>query len=297
MGIKSERVEQGVLSTWVIDVKVVVASGKGGTGKTTVSVNLALSLDNVQLLDCDVEEPDCNIFLKLPLEKLEDVFLPVPKIDMEKCTFCGKCSEFCKYNALAIFPTDALVFADLCHGCGGCFLVCPEHAIGERKKIIGVLEHSQSTHSHVQFMRGVLNIGEPMATPIIAALKKKIDDSKITILDSPPGTACPVIEAVSDCDFCILVTEPTPFGLHDVKLAVELTRVLHVPCGVIINKAGIGDNTVEEYCTKEGIPLLMEIPHSKKIAHLCSQGIPFVEEMPSWKEKFRQMKYDIEELL
>lgn len=275
-------------------MKIAVASGKGGTGKTTISVNLALSLDNVQLLDCDVEEPDCNIFLKLPLENMEDVFLPVPEIDREKCVFCGKCSEFCRYNALAIFPGDALVFADLCHGCGGCFLVCPEDALKERRKKVGVIEYSSSD---INFMRGVLNTGEPMATPVIKALKKKIDKSKLIILDSPPGTACPVIETVSDCDFCILVTEPTPFGLHDVELAVALTRILEVPCGVIINKAGIGDDAVHEFLNKEGIPLLMEVPYSKKVAHLCSQGIPFVEKMPSWKEKFQQIICDIEEII
>jgi MinD superfamily P-loop ATPase len=277
-------------------VKIAVASGKGGTGKTTISVNLALSLDNVQLLDCDVEEPDCNIFLKLPLENMEDVSLPVPEIDMDTCIFCGKCSEFCRYNALAIFPGDALVFADLCHGCGGCFLVCPEHALKERRKVIGVIEYSSSA-SDIHFMRGVLNSGEPMATPVIKALKKKIDKSKTIILDSPPGTACPVIETVSDCDFCILVTEPTPFGLHDVKLAAALTRIVEVPCGVIINKAGVGDKTVQVFCKKEGIPLLMEVPYSKKVAYLCSQGIPFAEEMPSWKEKFQKVICDIEEII
>ncbi|MBU7016946.1 MAG: ATP-binding protein [Theionarchaea archaeon] len=276
-------------------MKIAIASGKGGTGKTTMSVNLALSMDNVQLLDCDVEEPDCNIFLKLPLENLEDVFLPVPEIDIEKCVFCGKCSGFCRYNALAIFPGDALVFADLCHGCSGCFLVCPEHALKERRKKVGVIEYSSS--SDINFMRGVLNIGEKMSTPVIKALKKKIDKSKLIILDSPPGTACPVIETVSDCDFCILVTEPTPFGLHDVELAVALTRILEVPCGVIINKAGIGDDAVHVFLEEEGIPLLMEVPYSKRVAYLCSQGIPIVEEMPSWKEKFQKIVYDIEEII
>ena len=276
-------------------MKIAVASGKGGTGKTTISVNLALSLNNVQLLDCDVEEPDCNIFLKLPLINQEDVFLPVPEIDIKKCIFCGKCSEFCKYNALAIFPEDALVFTDLCHGCGGCFLVCPEHALKEKKKVVGVIEYSSSSDIH--FIRGVLHIGEPMATPVIKAVKKKIDKSKITVLDSPPGTACPVIETVSDCDFCILVTEPTPFGLHDVKLAVALTRILEVPCGMIINKAGIGDDAVHRFCKKESIPLLMEIPYSKTVAHLCSQGIPFVDKIPFWKERFQKVMCDIEELI
>jgi MinD superfamily P-loop ATPase len=277
-------------------VKIAVASGKGGTGKTTISVNVALSLENVQLLDCDVEEPDCNIFLHLNLEELEDVFLPVPEIDKNTCTFCGKCAEFCQYNALAIFPGDALVFKDLCHGCGGCTLICPENAITEKKKLVGVLEHSTS-HSGLEFIRGVLNIGEAMATPVITALKKRIDVKKTVILDSPPGNACPVIETVSGCDFCILVTEPTPFGLHDLELAVELTRVLEVPCGVIINKAGVGDKKVEEYCQNENIPILAEIPHNRQIAELCSRGIPFVEEMPSWKKKFQELFAEIEGII
>lgn len=274
-------------------MKIAVASGKGGTGKTTVSVNLALSLTHVQLLDCDVEEPDCNIYLQLPLKKLEDVSVPVPEIDKEKCTFCGKCSEFCQYNALAIFPQDALVFKDLCHGCGGCTILCPENAIKEKKKCVGIIESGSA--SSLEFLRGVLNIGEAMATPVIAALKEKINSEKTVILDAPPGTACPVIETVSDCDFCILVTEPTPFGLHDLKLAVKLTRILNVPCGVVINKAGIGDNSVEEYCKEHNIPVLMKIPHRREIAELCSEGIPFVKELPSWRKQFRNLFLAIEE--
>jgi MinD superfamily P-loop ATPase len=271
-----------------------VASGKGGTGKTTISVNLALSLDNIQLLDCDVEEPDCNIYLGFNLEKLEDVFLPIPEINKEKCIFCGKCSEFCQQNAIAIFPEDALVFTDLCTGCGGCTLVCPENAITEKKKLVGVLEHAPS---EIEFIRGVLKIGEAMATPVVKALKEKIDSTKTVILDSPPGNGCPVVETVSDSDFCILVTEPTPFGIHDLKLAVELTQVLQVPCGVVINRAGIGDNAVEKYCQKENIPILMEIPHSREIAELSSNGVPFAQKMPSWKPRFQALFHKIEEIV
>lgn len=275
-------------------MKIAVASGKGGTGKTTVSVNLAVSGDNVQLVDCDVEEPDCNLYLHAPLEKVEDVFLPVPEIDRKKCTYCGKCSEFCQYNALAVFPENVLVFKDLCHGCGGCTLVCPEAAITETKKAVGVIEYG--VLPGIEFIRGVLNIGEPLATPVIKALKRKINDKKTVILDSPPGNGCPVIETVSGCDFCILVTEPTPFGLHDLKMAVTLTKVLNVPCGVVINKAGIGDDTVKIYCKKEKIPVLLEIPHDKKIAALCSRGIPFIKRMPSWNPKFRDLIVKIEEI-
>ncbi|MGD2250297.1 MAG: ATP-binding protein [Candidatus Methanofastidiosia archaeon] len=275
-------------------MKIVVASGKGGTGKTTVSVNLAVSLSDVQLLDCDVEEPDCNIYLKYPLTHLEDVHLLVPEIDKEKCTFCGKCAEFCQNNALAVFPDKVVTFPDLCTGCGGCTIICPENAITEKQKKMGVLEHGGST---IHFIRGVLDIGEAMATPIITALKQHIDTSKTVILDSPPGNGCPVVETVSDCDFCILVTEPTPFGLHDLELAVKLTQVLHVPCGVIINKAGIGDKSVQKFCKTHDIPILLEIPHDRTIAELCSNGIPFVQKMPEWKPTFCSVYHTIEEII
>ncbi len=241
-----------------------------------------------------MEEPDCNIFLRLPLKKKENVFLLVPEINEEKCTRCGKCAEFCRYNALAVFPQGAFVFVDLCHSCGGCFKVCSESALTEKKKVIGVLEYGTSD---IEFVRGVLNIGEAMATPVISALKKKIDSSKTVILDSPHGAACPAIETISGCDFCVLVTEPTPFGLHDLKLAVTLTKVVNVPCGVIINRAGIGDHGVESYCQKEGIPLLLQIPHSNEIAELCSRGIPFVEKMPEWRKEFQALFHTLEEMV
>ncbi|MGC1119510.1 MAG: ATP-binding protein [Candidatus Methanofastidiosia archaeon] len=275
-------------------MKIAVASGKGGTGKTTVSVSLALSLENVQLVDCDVEEPDCNVYLGLPLEHVRDITIPVPHIRKEECTYCGKCADFCQFNALAVFPQSTVVFAELCHGCGGCTLICPEDAITEKERAIGTLE--RGSLNSMEFLRGVLNIGEPMATPVIRALKQSIDTSRRVILDSPPGNGCPVIETVSDCDFCLLVTEPTPFGLHDLKMAVKLTRVLDVPCGVLINRWGIGSAPVEEYCAKETIPVLMKIPHDRQIAELCAQGIPFVEKMPSWKEEFRALYTRIGEI-
>lgn len=275
-------------------MKIAVASGKGGTGKTTVSVNLALSLENVQLIDCDVEEPDCNVYLGLHLEHVRDVTIPVPHISKKKCTYCGKCADFCQFNALAIFPQSSVVFAELCHGCGGCTLICPEDAITEKERAIGTLE--RGSLDTMEFIRGVLNIGEPMATPVIRALKQSIDTSKRVILDSPPGNGCPVIETVSGCDFCLLVTEPTPFGLHDLKMAIELTRVLDVPCGVLINRWGIGSAPVEEYCSKEAIPVLMKVPHDRKIAELCAQGIPFVEKMPLWKKEFQGLYTRIGEI-
>ncbi len=270
-------------------MNIVIASGKGGTGKTTIATNLALSLENAQLLDCDVEEPNSHIFLNTVLRKVEDVFLLVPKIDKDKCTFCKKCSEFCQYNAIAVVPNEILFFPELCHGCGGCTLVCPEKAITEVERKIGFIEGGEE--NGLEFYHGLLNVGEPMATPLVKAVKDKINPNKITIIDSPPGTSCPVIESIKDTDYCILVTEPTPFGLHDLKLAVEVTRALEVPFGVLINQDGIGDSGVEDYCKRENIRIVERIPHNINIARLYSKGVPFVTEMPEWKERFVRL-YD-----
>ena len=265
-------------------MKIAIASGKGGTGKTTVATNLALSLENTQLLDCDVEEPDSHIFLNMRLKRVEAVYIPVPKIDKDKCNFCGKCSDFCQYNAIAVVPDDILFFPELCHGCGGCALVCPEKAIAEENRAIGIIE--RGSNNGLEFYHGLLNIGEPMATPLVGAVKKKINSNMITIIDSPPGTSCPVIESIKDTDYCILVTEPTPFGLYDLRLAVEVVKALKLRFGVLINQDGIGDSGVEDYCKEEGIRIVMKIPHDKDIARFYSQGIPFIKEMPEWRERF-----------
>ena len=265
-------------------MNIAVASGKGGTGKTTIAINMALSLGNVQLLDCDVEEPNANIFLNAKMEKSEDVTIMIPEIDKEKCDYCGKCSEFCMYNALAVVPSKVLVFPELCHSCGGCKLVCPKDAISYRERAIGRIEHGHA--KGLDFYHGILNVGEAMALPVIKALKKKVNNSKEVILDAPPGTSCPVIETIRGSDYCILVTEPTPFGLHDLKLAVEVVKHLYIPFGVIINRDGVGDKKVELHCRNEKIPVLMKIPHSGEIAQLYSKGIPFVNEISVWREEF-----------
>ncbi len=270
-----------------------IASGKGGTGKTTIATNLALSLGKVQVIDCDVEEPNANIFFNAEIKEREDVTVEIPEIDKEKCDYCGKCSEFCAYNALAVVPSDVLVFPELCHSCGGCEIVCPQNAINWKRKPVGKIEHGIT--NGVDFYHGLLNVGEIQAVPVIKALKKKIDKEGNVIIDAPPGTSCPVIESINGSDYCILVTEPTPFGLHNLKLAIAVVRHLYIPFGVIINRDGVGDKKVEMYCQTEKIPILMKIPHSEEIANLYSIGIPFVKKLPEWHEKFTELFRRIQE--
>ncbi len=272
---------------------IAVASGKGGTGKTTVATNLVLSIGKVQFLDCDVEEPNANIFLHAKIKEHEDVSVSIPEIDKEKCDYCGKCSEFCAYHALAVVRSNVLVFPELCHSCGGCELVCPKDAIRWRERVLGRIEHGQT--KSIDFYHGLLNVGEAQAIPVIKALKKKIDKNKDVIIDVPPGTSCPVIESITGSDYCILVTEPTPFGLHDMKLAVEVVRHLRIPFGVIINRDGIGDKGVEVYCQKEQIPVLLKIPEREKIALLYSKGIALVKEAHEWHEMFGLLFHRIQD--
>jgi MinD superfamily P-loop ATPase len=272
-----------------------VASGKGGTGKTTVAVSLALSLARkrpVQFLDCDVEEPNAHLFIKPSIDRTIPVFIPVPEVDEAICTFCGKCAEVCAYNAIAVIKNKVLVFSELCHGCGGCSLLCPEKAIKEVGKKIGVLEFGAA--GNLQFVHGKLDIGQPMSPPLIRAVKKSINTKRTVIIDVPPGTSCPVIEAIKGSDFCLLVTEPTPFGLHDLRLAVETVRQLKIPLGVIINRTGLGDRDVEAYCQKENILILMTIPFDREIAAAYSEGIPVVEAIPAYRQEFFEIFERIE---
>ncbi|NPE28900.1 P-loop NTPase [Methanococcoides sp. SA1] len=270
-------------------MKIAIASGKGGTGKTTVAVNLALSIPNSHLIDCDVEEPNCNLFLNKELEPIASSKITVPNINEELCTYCGKCSQMCRFNAIATLPEKVILFPTLCHSCGGCILVCPEHAISVKEKCTGMISRSADMEDHPRLYEGVLNIGESMASPVIKELKKQIDPNSVTIIDSPPGTGCPVMTTLENTDHCILVTEPTPFGLHDLRLAVEMVKMMNIPVGVIINRSEQGNLIIEEYCNKEDIDVLMRIPLNKRIAELYSQGIPFVEEMPEWKERFSDL--------
>ena len=275
-----------------------VASGKGGTGKTLVATSLALSLiDNykVQLLDCDVEEPNANILLNLAMNQSQPVYIPVPRVDEIKCTYCRKCAEVCAYNAIAVLKEKVLVFPELCHGCGACSYLCPESAITEEGREVGIIERSNS--GNLELIQGRLAIGEAMAPPVIREVKKYITPANIVIIDVPPGTSCPVVEAVEGSNFCLLVTEPTPFGLNDLSLAVEVVRKLGIPCGVVINRVGIGSKEVEQYCHREGIPVLLRIPLDRKIAMLYSKGIPLVEGIPQWREDFLKLFQDIKDII
>jgi len=270
-----------------------VASGKGGTGKTTIAVNLALSLSNVQLLDCDVEEPNCHIFIKPVFENKNTVFIPIPQVDSKKCDGCGRCQEFCAYNAIAVVNKEVLIFPELCHGCGSCAYFCPHEAIKETNKDIGIIEIGKS--GEIQFIHGKLNIGMMMSPPVIRAVKKHVNKKKTVIIDAPPGTSCPVITAIKDTDFVILVTEPTPFGLNDLSLAVEVVRKLKIPFGVIINRSDLGNKKTDEYCTRENIPILMRIPFSKKIAEIYSRGDSIIETLPEYRENFQRLFENIKQ--
>ena len=264
-----------------------VASGKGGTGKTLVATSLALSLKEqhkVQLLDCDVEEPNSHLFLKPVITGSETVYIPVPKVNEAKCTYCGKCAQACAYHAIVVLGEHVLTFPQLCHGCGACSYLCPENAISEEGREGGTVEWGHS--NSMEFVHGKLTIGEAMAPPVIRKVKERANNNGIVIVDAPPGTSCPVVESVKDSDFCILVTEPTPFGLNDLILAVETVRELNIPLGVVLNRAGIGDKRVEEYCQGENIPVLLTIPIDAEIARLYSKGIALVDGMPGYKSSF-----------
>jgi len=279
-------------------VVITVASGKGGTGKTLVATSLAVSLPGprqAQLLDCDVEEPNAHIFLGPRMDDVQPVYVPTPTVDEARCTLCRKCADVCAYHAIAVIVDKVLVFSELCHGCGACSYFCPEKAISEVGREIGVVETGLA--GTIAFVQGRLKIGEPMATPIIRAVKGKMDRSKTVIIDASPGTSCPVVEAVEGSDFCLLVTEPTPFGLSDLTIAVEMVRKLGVPHGVIINRDGSGDEGVERFCASENIPILLRIPFERRIAELYSRGITLAEGLRGWRSAFRHLAEDIESIV
>jgi MinD superfamily P-loop ATPase len=273
-----------------------IASGKGGTGKTTVAVNLALSVPfKVQLLDCDVEEPNAHLFIHPVIDEVKTITTPVPEVDMEKCTLCGKCGEICQFKAIVVIGETVLPFQELCHSCGGCVQVCPERAITEVGRELGIIEHGH--RNGVEFVHGKLRVGEAMSPPLIRKVREYTRPDVLTIIDAPPGTSCPVIASMKGADFVLMVTEPTPFGLHDLTLAVGAVKTLGIPCGLVINRSDIGDDRVKAYAAKEGLPVLMEIPFDRKIAEAYSRGEALVDVMPEWKLRFKDLYHRISELV
>jgi MinD superfamily P-loop ATPase len=274
-----------------MQMKIAVASGKGGTGKTTVATNLAYVASrngqSVAYLDCDVEEPNGHIFLRPEITDSKPVGTLIPQVDEEKCTHCGKCGEICQYSAIVCVGQKVLVYPELCHACGGCWLVCPEDAIAEVFREMGRLESGRA--GAVQFVQGTLNVGEAMSPPVIKAVKAAAPQAELVITDVPPGTSCPVIESVRDCDFVLLVTEPTPFGLNDLKLAVEMVRALKLPFGVVINRADVGDRAVRLYCSNERIEVLAEIPDDRRIAEAYSRGRLVCEVLADYAGSFARL--------
>ena len=253
-----------------------------------MAVNLAHVFgSDIQLLDCDVEEPNAHLFLRGDPCETETVTIPVPQVDESLCDACGLCAEFCQYNAIASLGAKPLIFAEMCHGCGGCMKVCPKNAITEAGKRMGVVETISA--GAVTLIQGRLDVGSAMAPPAIRAVKARLRRGLHAIVDAPPGTSCPVITAIQNTDFIVLVTEPTPFGLHDLKLAIDMVRELQIPYGVVVNRMGVGDDRVHVYCRQEGMPVLLEIPDDRRIAEAYSRGDIITEVLPEYQGLFKNL--------
>jgi len=274
-------------------MKIAIASGKGGTGKSTVATNLAYFLSKIYkdvcLIDCDVEEPNCHIFMKPYFNYSQKIYVPIPKINVKKCISCGRCAEICQYNALAFIKDKVIVFKELCHGCGSCKLICPANAINETEREVGVVEAGFA--QGFNFVHGKSRISEAMSPPLIKSVKKYGNEQnfKLQILDCPPGTSCPVIAAVSGVDYVIMVTEPTPFGLYDLKLAVDVIRKIKLPFGIVINRSCENDKLIKDYAEEESIRILTKIPDDRKIAEYYSKGELILRTMPEFKKYFEPL--------
>lgn len=277
-------------------MKIAVASGKGGTGKTTVAVGVAAVLAEkgakVAYADCDVEEPNGHLFLHPVIWETVKATLTYPSVDKELCTSCGKCQEICRYKAIILIMDKPLVFPEMCHACGGCVLVCPEGAITEAQREIGVIETGE--RDGIQFIHGRLKIGQVLSPPLIRQVKTHIPEDGTTILDCPPGTSCPVITALRGADYILLVTEPTPFGLNDLKLAADAARELRIPFGVFINRADIGTGDTVKYCEKNAVPILGRIPDDRRVAEAYSRGELLDTLLPLYGNVFRDTLQHIE---
>jgi len=260
-----------------------------------VATNLAVSLgSDVQVLDCDVEEPNAHLFIRPTIEGVKTINTPVPEVDMEKCNLCGKCGEICQFKAIVVIGETVLPFHELCHSCGGCIEVCPEKAITETGRELGIIEKGH--RNGLEFIHGRLRVGEAMSPPLIKKVREYTRSDILTIIDAPPGTSCPVIASMKSADFVLLVSEPTPFGLYDLKLAVAVVKILGIPCGLVINRSDIGDDHVRVYAEQEDLSILMEIPFDRRIAEAYSRGEMIVEVMPEWKEKFVELYNHIEKI-
>lgn len=278
-------------------MRVAIASGKGGTGKTTVATNLAWVAaqqeKSVVYLDCDVEEPNGQIFLKPIADWRKPVTVAVPRVDPVVCDFCGQCGEICQFSAIVCVGQKVLVFPELCHSCGGCDLVCPLSAITEVPRGIATVMAGHT--GSLRYFQGLLNIGEAMSPPVIRAVKAEAPEAELVIVDAPPGTACPVVEAVRGCDHVLLVTEPTPFGLHDLGLALETVQSLEIPCEVMINRAGLNGSATEEFCRRKGVEVVAEFPDSRRVAEAYSRGELASEKDPEIRDLFRTLLTHIED--
>ncbi|GAB6062966.1 nucleotide-binding protein [Deferrisoma palaeochoriense] len=271
-------------------MQIAVASGKGGTGKTTVATHLAWAASGgagAALLDCDVEQPNCHLFVRPRISRVEPVTVPVPRVDESRCSSCGTCARVCEFNAIGCFGGTVLVFDHMCHGCGACAALCPEQAIREEPRPIGTVQ--EGTALGCAFRMGTLNVGEALAPPVIHAVRNGAERADLVVIDAPPGTSCPAMEAVRGADFVILVTEPTPFGLNDLHLAVEMVRALGLPCGVVLNRADRGAPSVRDYCRAQGLALLMELPFDRRVAEAYSRGQLAGEQIPEYGQRFRDL--------
>ena len=281
-------------------MRIAIASGKGGTGKTTVAVNLACYLQNlgqqVTLLDCDVEEPNCHYFLTPEWDFQQAHNVPVPQIDHSACQgeSCLKCVQECRFNALIWMVDHIMTFPELCHGCGLCSYICPEGAISESTRETGIMRGGKARG--IQLYSGSLNVKEAMAPPLINRLKSLAPDTETVILDAPPGTSCPAVATIHDADFVVLVAEPTPFGLHDFKLSVEVLKQLGLPFGLVINRDGMGDGSLLAYAEGEDIPILARLPHSREAAFAYSTGSILIEEISEFRDLYRDMANSINSL-
>ncbi len=266
-------------------MRIAIASGKGGTGKTTVSLNLAAMFGGpVQLADCDVEEPNINLFLRCDKLVSNHVSMLVPEVDPTLCNGCGKCSELCRFRGIVSLGAKALVFPELCHGCGGCAMVCPRQAITEQPHRIGSVAVGQA--GQIRLVEGRLQVGVSLVPPVIRAVREQLLDDLPALLDAPPGTSCPVVATLRETDYVLLVTDPTPFGLHDLRLAVAMVRELGLPCGVVINRAGNDQVGLHHYCMDENLPVLLELPEDRQIAEVVSKGELVSHVLPEYGRMF-----------